>query len=83
MVFILSLLLLCRGANPQSNTGELSLRLAALQSQLQAAEQKEKELDQQKERMHQCLKNFVDRVKDEEYQILLPCCHTACMPLGC
>lgn len=60
-------LLLCRGANPNSNTGELSLRLAALRSRLQVAEQQEKELDLQKERMHQCLKNFVDSVSDEEY----------------
>lgn len=63
---------LCRGASPHPNTGELSLRLAALRSRLQAAEQRERELDQQKERMHQCLKNIVDGVSAEEYLACAP-----------
>ena len=57
----------CRGASPSSNSGELSLKLKMLRKRLKEIEEEEKELDVQRERLQQCLKNIVDSGTDEKY----------------
>ena len=64
----------CRGASPSSNSGELSLKLKMLRKRLKEIEEEEKELDVQRERLQQCLKNIVDSGTDEKYPSIYEQC---------
>jgi transcription factor E2F4/5 len=54
------------GASPNSNSGELSQKLKLFRKKLQELEETERELDVQKERLQQCLKNIVDSGNEEK-----------------
>ena len=64
------ILLSSRGASPNSNSGELSQKLKLFRKKLQELEETERELDVQKERLQQCLKNIVDSGNEEKYPYL-------------
>ena len=57
----------CRGASHSGNSGDVVVKLEELRLHKEELEREERELDEQCQRMKQCLKNIAEDTYSEEY----------------
>ena len=59
----------CRGASQSGNSGDVVVKLEELRQHKEEIEREERELDEQCQRMKQCLKNITDDTYSDEYPL--------------